>query len=418
MQRGAGVEVEFPVLDDRLVQGEHQQPAAQRAAHGREAGGGDLLEDRHDEAEGAPLIALPVRQREPLLQVLAQRAVEGTLGVGHGERLGVHPAAREQRRSVRAAGVGLGAAQHDRIEAMALRHHLAGAGEQGRVQELHQHPEAEVVALMRRGRQQDQIAGVALQRLGQLVVRGLAHRTAGALRRQVVRFVEHHQVPARRGKQAPHPGAPLQGIDAGDEPVVPGERVRLAVGDVALAAEHLELQVEDLVEFPVPVVDQPGRHHHQGAAQLAAAGQLAQHQRDLDRLAQAHFVGDQVAPRRGGGDPVGQDDLMREQVDRRRGQRRGALHQRQRMRLACQPRLPQARRAPLHAGQHALGARQGRQGGGGRDLPFAVAEEYPQVPVTRRADHHPIAELGMPYPRAGRELRGLAGGVRHERRGW
>ena len=271
---------------------------------------------------------------------------------------------------------------------------------------------------MRRGGEQDQVAGVVLQRLGQLVVRGLAHRPAGALRRQVVRFVEHHQVPARRGEQAAHPGAPLQGIDAGDEPVVPGERVRLAVGDVALAAEHLELQVEDLVEFPVPVVDQSGRHHHQGAAQLAAAGQLAQQQRDLDGLAQPYFVGDQEAPRRGGRDPVGQDDLVRKQVDRRRGQRRGVLRQRQRMRLARQPRLPQALRAPLHSRQHALRPRHGLQGGRDRDLPFAVAEEYPQVAAARRADHHSVAELGVAHPCAGREPQCLAGGVLHDRRGW
>ncbi len=42
-----------------------------------------------------------------------------------------------------------------------------------------------------------------------------------------------------------------------------GERVGLSVGDVALGAENLEIEIEDLVQFPVPVVHQACGHDHQ-----------------------------------------------------------------------------------------------------------------------------------------------------------
>ena len=94
-----------------------------------------------------------------------------------------------------------------------------------------------------------------------------------------------------------------------------GEGVGLAVGHVALAAEDLEVEVEDLVQFPVPVVHQPGRDDHQRTLQFAPAGQFSQDERRLDRLAQADLIGDQEAAGRGRGDPVRQHDLMGQQVD-------------------------------------------------------------------------------------------------------
>ena len=142
-------------------------------------------------------------------------------------------------------------------------------------------------------------------------------------------FVEDDQVPARRVEQALDARRPLQRVDAGDQPVVLGEGVGLAVGDVALGTEDLEIEVEDLVQLPVPVVHQTRRNHHQRAIQFAPAGQLAQDQRRLDGLAEPDFVRDQKPTRRRGRDAVRQHDLMRKQVDPRRRQRRRALHHRQ-----------------------------------------------------------------------------------------
>ena len=123
-----------------------------------------------------------------------------------------------------------------------------------------------------------------------------------------------------------------------------GEGVRLAVGDVAFAAEDLEVEVEDLVQFPVPVVDEAGRNDHQRALQLAPARQFAQDERGLDGLAEPDLVGDQEASRRRGGDAVRQHDLMRQQIDLRRGEGGGTLHERQRVGLVGKPRPPQTLR--------------------------------------------------------------------------
>lgn len=161
---------------------------------------------------------------------------------------------------------------------------------------LRQHPELEVIALVRRSRQKQEIPRVILQRFGQLVVFRLAHLAARAVGSQVMRFVKHHQIPAWRIQQALDTGRALQGVDAGNQPVVFGEGIGLAVGDIAFGAKHLEIEVEHLVQFAVPVVHQACGHHHQRPGQLAPAGQFTQNQRGLDGFAQAHLVGDQVTP--------------------------------------------------------------------------------------------------------------------------
>ena len=88
------------------------------------------------------------------------------------------------------AGIGLGAPEDDRVQPMPFIHHVLRALEQRWVQELDQHPEPEVVALVRRGRKQQQVTCMAFERLGELVVLGLlapgcpfASRSGGALRR-------------------------------------------------------------------------------------------------------------------------------------------------------------------------------------------------------------------------------------------
>ena len=71
--------------------------------------------------------------------------------------------------------------------------------------------------------------------------------------------------------------------------------------------------------------------------QFAPARKFPQDQRRLDGLAQADFIGDQEPPRRRRGDPVGQHDLMRKQVDLGRREGGGALQQRQGVGLVRQP---------------------------------------------------------------------------------
>ena len=138
----------------------------------------------------------------------------------HDERLGMYPAPREQRRAIRPASIRLGAPEHHRIQAVPVFQHVLWAGEQRRVEQLHQHPELKVVALVRGCRQKHQITRMVLERLGKLVVlrfADLATRTIGS---EVMRLVKHHQVPARRLEQPLDACWPLQSVNARDQPVV------------------------------------------------------------------------------------------------------------------------------------------------------------------------------------------------------
>ena len=166
----------------------------------------------------------------------------------------------------------------------------------------------------------------------------------------MVSLVEHDEVPWWGLQQPAHPGPAFQGVNAGDDPVVFRESIGLAIRDVAFAAKDLELQVEDLVELPVPVVDQTRGDNDEGALQLTSAGELAQNQSRLDGLAQTDLIRDQEAPRRGGGHAMSEDNLVRQEIDGCGGKRGGALHQREREGLPNEPCVPQ----PLVARSHSL----------------------------------------------------------------
>jgi len=79
------------------VEREHEDAATKCPANRGEARRGDLLEDRHHEAERAALVALSLGEREAVLEVLLERRVERALLLFHRERLGVDPAPRKER---------------------------------------------------------------------------------------------------------------------------------------------------------------------------------------------------------------------------------------------------------------------------------------------------------------------------------
>ncbi len=150
-------DVQLLVAQQALVQGQHEQASLQRAPDCREAGRRDLLEDRHQKAERLPLAALSAREVEAVLQVLAQFLVEQPLLEGHQEGFGMNPSPCKERRAVRLACVGLGAAKHNRVQAVTVLQHFFRTAKQRRIEQLRQHPELKVVSLVRRGGQQHQV---------------------------------------------------------------------------------------------------------------------------------------------------------------------------------------------------------------------------------------------------------------------
>ena len=70
--------------------------------------------------------------------------------------------------------------------------HLSGGIKQRRVEHLHQHPETEMITLMRRSRKQKQIPSVLFEHLGQFEVLRLDEFAVLPVGGQMMRLVEHH----------------------------------------------------------------------------------------------------------------------------------------------------------------------------------------------------------------------------------
>jgi hypothetical protein len=158
----APLDVEIAITKQRLVQREHEHAPLQGPANGCEARCCDLLKDRHKETERASLAAMPLGEIESVFEIFAQLLVKAPFPVLHHERFGVDPAPREQRLPVRPARVRLGAAEHHGVQAMSMLDHLLRTAKQRRIEQLHDHPELEVIALMRRRGKQDEVPRLAL----------------------------------------------------------------------------------------------------------------------------------------------------------------------------------------------------------------------------------------------------------------
>ena len=186
--------------------------------------------------------------------------------------------------------------------------------------------------------------------------------------------------------------------------MVLGERVGLPIGDVALASEDLEIEVEHLVKLAMPIVDQAGRHHHKGALQFTPAGELSKDQRGLDRLAEADFVSDQVPAGRRCCYAMRQDDLVRQKVDTRGRKGGRALHERQRVGLVGKPRLAHTLWATRDRAKDALSARLLKLERRQRNTSFSTREERAHISVSRRLDDNALTKLCVADPLAWSEF--------------
>ena len=262
-----------------------------------------------------------------------------------------------------------------------------------------------MVALMGRSREQNQVAAVALQHFGQLVVLGLRDLAAAPVSGQMMGLVEHDQIPGGASCNRFMRGRIFKRVDAGDQPVVLGECVRFPVSHVAFAAEDLEVEVEDFVEFPVPVVDQPGRDHHQHPIQFTPAGKFPQDQRVSMVLPRPTSSAIEKAPGRRRGDPVRQHDLVGQEVDLGRGQGGGTLQQRQGMGLVGQPCPFRPSFARLDVVDDLFGAVDGGRQRAQWHLALTNAEEDPDESIARRRYDDPFTDIpGVePVAQAGKD---------------
>src|ERR1039458_403138 len=184
-------------MHQRFLNSKRNEPSTEGALHRSEAGCRNLLKDGHHKRQTLAALSLPFCECETFLKIEHQRLVKHLFGGGHRERLGEHLSSCEQGGTVRATGISLCASDDDGVESVPLLNHLCRRIEKGWVKHLHEHPEAEVVALVGRCREQHQVAGMLLQHLGQLEVLRLYELTVLAIRREMVRLIEYNQVPRR-----------------------------------------------------------------------------------------------------------------------------------------------------------------------------------------------------------------------------
>ena len=285
--------------------GQRGQVAFQGDREGLGRGEQPLLE--HLERElGGEAFALVLRALQPQAAVLLQPGVGLALlsGIGHGERR--HQAPGEGRRA--------GKLVDRQLRFQPPDHHRAQLGPVGRgaarealvVEQLQQGLEALRVAVVRGGREEQPVLAVGGQGadgLGAQRVGGVLALPGGC---HVVRLVHDQQVDLARvadlaaqhlAQQAHRPLA-LEVVDGGDQPREVPPRVDVQAPGAAQLAHQLavhdpELQAELVAHLLAPLdLDRRGADDQHGARPVAQQ-QLVGHQPGLDRLAQAHVVGDQ-----------------------------------------------------------------------------------------------------------------------------
>lgn len=117
-----------------------------------------------------------------------------------------------------------------------------------------------------------------------------------------------------------------------------GKRIGFAICNISLTAKDLEVEIENLVQFSVPVVHQTGRHNHQGTLEFTTAGEFTQHEGGLDGFTETDFIGDQVATGGGGSNSMRKDNLMWKQINLGRCQSGSTVEQWECVALVRQPR--------------------------------------------------------------------------------
>jgi hypothetical protein len=171
------------------------------------------------------------------------------------------------------------------------------AGKAVLIQQSHEGLEVFVLAFVRRGRHQQQVAGMVPDPLAHLVAHGggleLPTEVVGA---HAVGFIADHQVPLRCLLK---PGLQLlvagEHVHAGDQQGLLGKWIAQPCGIDQVAGEQLKLQLKFLLEFVLPLLRQGTRCHDQAPFQLPADQLLLDQQAGHDRFARPWVVSQQLA---------------------------------------------------------------------------------------------------------------------------
>jgi hypothetical protein len=297
-------------------------PAAQGLVDRLRRGGQTPLQDGEREADGSRAFVVLERLGavELLAHVLGHFLVEARLGVRElvGHRVG--DALREERPAVELEQALLDHAAHevgglDLVDAVAEPALEAVAVEQGE-EEL----EVFFLAVVRRGRHQQEVARKAREELAEPVALGVLHLAAEERGRELVGLVADDEVVAAVGgaELLLHVLVARELVEARDREVVLEEPVAGTGGFELVVGEDLEGQVEAPRELILPLFGQAAGADDQAALEIAARDQLLDEQTRHDRLAGAGVVGEEEAQRLARQHRlVDRGDLVRQRVHER-----------------------------------------------------------------------------------------------------
>ena len=233
----------------------------------------------------------------------------------------------EQRRAVELDEALLDHATHQ-VHHVDLVHAVAEAAlEAVAVEQCEEELEVLLLAVVRRGRHQQQVTRQTAQQLREPVAPGVLDLAAEEGGRELVRLVEHDQVPAGLGglELGLHVLVARQLVQPGDDQRRLGEPVAGAGGLQLVIGEDVERELEPAPQLVLPLLGKAAGAHDQASLQVAAGDKLLDEQARHDGLARPGVVGEQEAqglPRQHG--LVHRSDLVRQRVDQRRvdGQQR------------------------------------------------------------------------------------------------
>ncbi len=186
------------------------------------------------------------------------------------------------------------------------------------IQQRHEELEVLLLAVVRRGRHQEEVPGQGREQLAQPVALGVLDLAAEDGGGHLVGLVADHQVPAAvRGLELLlYVLVARELVEAGDDQVGFQKPVAGARGFQLVVGEDLEGQMKAAIQLVLPLLGQAAGADDQAALQVAPGDQLLDEQAGHDGLAGAGVVGQQEAQRlaRQHG-LVDGGDLVRQRID-------------------------------------------------------------------------------------------------------
>ena len=277
------------------------------------------MEDGQREAHGSAAVAgKGVRAVELLLHIVRHGGVELRLHGGKVVVDRVGQALREQRRAVEFELVFLHQTAHDVGNVDGLVARAADALEAVGIDQRHEELEIRILAVVRRGGQQEEVARKAGEQAAELVALRAVHLAAPEGGGHLVRLVADDEVPLRGPELFLRFRAAGEFVQPRDAQFGFLKGVAGDGGGQAVIGEDLKAQVELLVKLVLPLFGQIARADDQAAAHIAADHQFLDEQAGHDGLARAGVVRQHVAQRLTGQHfLVHRRDLVRQRLDGR-----------------------------------------------------------------------------------------------------